>query len=174
MVDLTSCAGSLHHETIVHRILTLSRPDFDSPSVFCRMLDKTKGGHFTISPKKGLHLTTKQNYLPSSNVLQTRFLNDEGVLNVIDFFPRPKADSASKASVAELVTAKVPRAVEGLFDDPKRWLVRRVECIRGEIDVDVEVLPVSPPSLIYLFFSCNVSLTLSRRSTMHATSIVQK
>jgi GH15 family glucan-1,4-alpha-glucosidase len=109
------------------------------------MLDKSIGGHFTISPKKGLHLTTKQNYLPSSNVLQTRFLNDEGVLNVVDFFPRPKEDSDTKARAAEVARAKVPVAAEGLCDDPKRWLVRRVECIRGEIDVDVEVLPVHDP-----------------------------
>jgi GH15 family glucan-1,4-alpha-glucosidase len=115
------------------------------------MLDKTKGGHFTISPTKGLHLTTKQNYLPSSNVLQTRFLNDEGVLNVIDFFPRPKEDSALKSRTARLGTAKASAAAEGLWHDPKRWLVRRVECIRGEIDVDVEVLPVSLASHSFVF-----------------------
>ncbi|KAJ1803293.1 hypothetical protein LPJ75_005922, partial [Coemansia sp. RSA 2598] len=25
-------------------------PEFDSPSVFCRLLDKDKGGHFSITP----------------------------------------------------------------------------------------------------------------------------
>jgi GH15 family glucan-1,4-alpha-glucosidase len=28
----------------------LCYPDFDSPSVFCRLLDAKKGGHFSISP----------------------------------------------------------------------------------------------------------------------------
>lgn len=104
------------------------RPDFDSPSIFCRMLDKKIGGHFSIGPS-GTNVTTKQQYLPSSNVLQTRHLNDDGVLNIVDFFPR---------------TDGVLRHIENdCSTDCKKWLVRRVECIRGSIDVEVEVLPVS-------------------------------
>ncbi|RBQ78297.1 hypothetical protein VDGD_21227 [Verticillium dahliae] len=34
-------------------------PDFDSPSVFCRLLDKDKGGHFSISPPAEMQCTTK-------------------------------------------------------------------------------------------------------------------
>ncbi|KAL0960423.1 hypothetical protein HGRIS_005466 [Hohenbuehelia grisea] len=45
-------------------------PNFDSPSIFARILDKDKGGHFSITPT--ISFTTKQNYLPSSNVLQTK------------------------------------------------------------------------------------------------------
>ena len=45
-------------------------PNFDSPSVFARILDKDKGGHFSIFPR--VPFSTKQNYLPSSNVLQTK------------------------------------------------------------------------------------------------------
>ena len=47
-------------------------------------MDKDKGGHFTISPKHDDHCTTKQHYLPASNVLQTRYLNENGVMNVVD------------------------------------------------------------------------------------------
>ncbi|KAI8986303.1 glycoside hydrolase family 15 protein [Trametes punicea] len=43
-------------------------PDFDSPSIFVRILDKDKGGHFSINPTKPF--TTKQNYLPESNVIR--------------------------------------------------------------------------------------------------------
>src|SRR6201999_3207547 len=46
-------------------------PDFDSPSVFCRMLDKDKGGHFSICPTNLGTCSSKQNYLPSTNILQT-------------------------------------------------------------------------------------------------------
>jgi len=55
-------------------------PHFDSPSVFARILDKDKGGHFSIQPT--IPYTSKQNYLPSSNVLQTKFMNDAGVVSV--------------------------------------------------------------------------------------------
>ncbi|TCD66045.1 hypothetical protein EIP91_001901 [Steccherinum ochraceum] len=57
-------------------------PNFDSPSIFARILDKDKGGHFSITPT--IPFTTKQSYLPSSNVLQTKFLNERGVATVTD------------------------------------------------------------------------------------------
>ena len=93
------------------------------------MLDRKIGGHFTIGPKRGITVTTKQQYLPSSNVLQTRHLNEDGVLNIVDFFPRPNG-SPSQHEIDQ-------------GTDCRKWLVRRVECIRGKIDVEVEVCPVS-------------------------------
>lgn len=107
-------------------------PNFDSPSVFCRMLDSEKGGYFTISPPNDAHVTTKQQYLPSSTVLQTMYLNDEGVMRLIDFFPRPK----HLAPLEALEDQHDPAT--GLL---KKWLVRRVECIRGNVDVTVKCLP---------------------------------
>ncbi|KAF2000577.1 glycoside hydrolase family 15 protein [Amniculicola lignicola CBS 123094] len=74
---------------------------FDSPSLFCRLLDKDKGGHFSIGLMGSARSTAKQQYLPSSDILQTRYLNEEGVTNVVDFFPRP-----TKTSAAPNLTAK--------------------------------------------------------------------
>ncbi|KAF2147161.1 glycoside hydrolase family 15 protein [Aplosporella prunicola CBS 121167] len=115
-------------------------PDFDSPSVFCRLLDKDKGGHFTISPTHSKNITTKQQYLPSSNILQTRYLHDEGVLNLVDFFPRPD----TKSLLRHVSSGAPLNAINGPLETTnnlKKWLVRRVECIRGDVDVDVEVFP---------------------------------
>ncbi|KAF2027906.1 Six-hairpin glycosidase [Setomelanomma holmii] len=115
-------------------------PHFDSPSVFCRILDQDKGGHFSINPSSDDICTTKQTYLPSSNILQTRCLGEEGVLNLIDFFPRPNnrtRDAAYQDTVlASEHTGKVPERA-----DLRKWLVRRVECMRGYVDVNVEVFP---------------------------------
>lgn len=94
-------------------------PNFDSPSVFARILDKDKGGHFSISPK--IPFTTKQNYLPSSNVLQTKFLNEEGAVSVTDFLPRNSAAAAQKPLL--------------------HWLIRRVEVVRGKQPLRVECAP---------------------------------
>ncbi|KAG9522853.1 glycoside hydrolase family 15 protein, partial [Aureobasidium melanogenum] len=129
--------GNMHTSALVAidgGIDMMCWPDFDSPSVFCRMLDKDKGGHFNIGPPPGLKITTKQQYLPSNNILQTRYLHDDGVLTLTDFFPRPlKMDKLG------------PSAGRGATTDPrsglKKWLVRRVECIRGATDVNVEVFP---------------------------------
>jgi GH15 family glucan-1,4-alpha-glucosidase len=113
-------------------------PYFDSPSVFCRILDKEKGGHFTIGPSNDDLCTTKQQYLPASNILQTRYLNEEGVMNVVDFFPRPNNKSLDAEYHANVVksdhTGNVPER-----SDLKKWLVRRVECMRGSVNVSVLV-----------------------------------
>jgi GH15 family glucan-1,4-alpha-glucosidase len=115
-------------------------PYFDSPSVFARLLDRRKGGHFIIAPKSHKTVTTKQQYLPSSNILQTRFLHDDGVLNLIDFFPRPvNLTPPSKIGATGTARSKAP-ALEPK-DPLRQWLVRRVECIRGEVDVEMNLLP---------------------------------
>jgi GH15 family glucan-1,4-alpha-glucosidase len=110
-------------------------PDFDSPSVFCRMLDKDRGGHFSVAQRGLAVSSSKQSYLPSSNLLQTRFLGEEGVLDVVDFFPLPAKD----------MTAPLQQQHKGALarEDPRKWVVRRVESVRGTVDVEVEVLPVS-------------------------------
>ncbi|KAG4423514.1 hypothetical protein IFR04_003337 [Cadophora malorum] len=112
-------------------------PDFDSPSVFCRLLDKDKGGYFTISPPSDKQYTTKQQYLPSSNILQTRYIHEEGVVDLVDFFPRPRN------SLVVTKTSKQMPFREGISvqDELKKWLVRRVECIRGKVELDVEIFP---------------------------------
>ena len=108
------------------------RPNFDSPSIFCRLLDKDKGGFFSIQPPESITYTTKQQYLPSRNILQTRFLHADGVVEIIDFFPRPKDSNQ--------VMKRTPKQTsyrEGLIvqDELKRWLTRRVECVRGSMDL---------------------------------------
>lgn len=119
-------------------------PNFDSPSVFARMLDKDKGGHFTINPSHHQLTTTKQHYLPNSNLLQTRYLHEDGVMNVVDFFPRPNnktIDAEFHARVLESKQAGDVLDSNNERPDLKKWLVRRVECMRGEIEVNVEVFP---------------------------------
>ncbi|TFK48859.1 glycoside hydrolase family 15 protein [Heliocybe sulcata] len=99
-------------------IESLCLPAFDSPSVFARILDARKGGHFSLTPS--VPFTTKQAYLPSSNVLQTKFMNDAGVASVTDFLPRQPAGSTKPL----------------LF-----WVVRRVEVIRGTLPLQLTCAP---------------------------------
>ena len=112
--------------------LTLNRPDFDSPTVFGRLLDADRGGYFTIAPSEGVTYTTKQQYLPSSNILQTRYIHEDGALDLIDFFPRPKNSSV----LAKQKQMPFREAVQ-VQDELKKWLVRRVECIRGYVDIGI-------------------------------------
>ena len=90
-------------------------PDLDSPSVFAALLDKDKGGFFSIHPVLEDY-RNKQMYLPDTNVLLTRFLSSEGVAEITDFMP----------------------VAENCEDNS---LVRRVTCIRGEIKFQLKCCP---------------------------------
>ena len=61
-------------------------PYFDSPSLFCAILDDAKGGRFKIAPTPD-GVKSKQYYWPDTNVLVTRFHTPVGVGRVIDFMP---------------------------------------------------------------------------------------
>ncbi len=61
-------------------------PHFDSPSVFAALLDEEKGGRFQIAPLNA-GCQVKQMYLPSTNILITRFLSPEGLAELTDFMP---------------------------------------------------------------------------------------
>ncbi len=63
----------------------LCLPDFDSESVFASILDKEKGGHFSINTDG---YTLSQRYIERTNILCTSFVSDEAAFDVIDFMPR--------------------------------------------------------------------------------------
>src|SRR5580658_3354223 len=61
-------------------------PDFDSPSVFGALLDDGKGGRFRAAPVDE-RVRRKQFYWASTNILVTRFFNEEGIVELQDFMP---------------------------------------------------------------------------------------
>src|SRR4051794_27004535 len=61
-------------------------PDFDSPAIFCRLLDAERGGYFQIAPTDGT-IPGSQRYLRGSNVLQTKFTSIGGGGGVAGFIP---------------------------------------------------------------------------------------
>ena len=92
-------------------------PEFDSPSVFAALLDTEKGGSFEIRPVfKSGH--TRQLYLPDTNVLLTRFLSEEGLVEITDFMP--VLDGASLR---------------------KNQIVRNVRVIKGEVRLSLRCAP---------------------------------
>ncbi len=66
----------------------LCLPDFDSPSVFTRLLDEEKGGSFAFLVSEEYTIT--QTYLGNTNILSTRFEASEGAFTVLDYMPRYK------------------------------------------------------------------------------------
>ncbi len=100
--DLRTCALIANDGTIDY----LCWPELDSPSVFAALLDSEEAGRFTLAPDWP-QARRQQLYLPDTNILQTRWLADEGVAEITDYMPI--CDESSK----------VPR------------LVRRVKMVRG-------------------------------------------
>lgn len=86
----------------------LCAPSFDSPSIFASLLDPDRGGRFELAAAFD-EPTYKQLYLPDTNVLLTRFLDDKGVAEVSDFMP--VADAHLPQNIvrrAKAVQADVP------------------------------------------------------------------
>ena len=90
-------------------------PRFDSPTVFASLLDPERGGHFRITPEFD-GVKRKQLYLPDSNILLTRLVCNEGVVEISDFMPVEEAGGAHS-------------------------LVRRVKSVRGNVSFRVECAP---------------------------------
>jgi alpha,alpha-trehalase len=63
-------------------------PDFDSPSVFAKLLDSKKGGFFSLNVDDSYIVTQK--YLYRTNILRTEYKSSKGTFEVIDFMPRYK------------------------------------------------------------------------------------
>jgi GH15 family glucan-1,4-alpha-glucosidase len=61
-------------------------PRFDSDFIFGGLLDKNKGGEFSILPKG--EYTSKQYYLENTNILRTEITCANGKYRITDFAPR--------------------------------------------------------------------------------------
>ena len=66
-------------------------PQFDSPSVFGKILDDEKGGAFRIECDDSYEITQK--YLTKTAILLTRFDNGIDAFQLLDFMPRYQKDN---------------------------------------------------------------------------------
>ncbi len=65
-------------------------PNFDSYSVFAKILDEDKGGSFEIEVSDDYQISQK--YIHKTNILVTEFNNGTDIFEFIDFMPRYKND----------------------------------------------------------------------------------
>ena len=63
-------------------------PDFDSPSIFAKILDNEKGGSLSFIVDSSYKISQK--YVEHTNILSTNFESEEGAFEVLDFMPRYK------------------------------------------------------------------------------------
>jgi GH15 family glucan-1,4-alpha-glucosidase len=93
-------------------------PRFDSGSCFGRLLDHERGGFCAVTLDGGIKSRSSR-YIDDTLVLETLLEGGEGSVKVTDFFAMR----------------------EGGGIDPRRELVRIVECTRGSVGVRLEIAP---------------------------------
>jgi len=96
----------------------LCLPHGAAPSVFGRLLDDERGGHFAIRPTD--RHDVEQSYLEHTNVLQTRFETQGGTLELTDLMP----------------VWKDPRPVTD-----QHAVYRRLVCTGGAVTTELECRP---------------------------------
>src|SRR5688572_6529317 len=96
-------------------------PRFDSPSVFARILDWRRGGHFSIEPS--IPYRSSRHYVDHTNVLVTRFETDSGRAELTDLMP-VMSDGDKRRRLL-----------------PSREILRRVSGINGEVPFRLEFVP---------------------------------
>jgi GH15 family glucan-1,4-alpha-glucosidase len=100
----------------------LCLPRFDNPSIFGRIIDAPRGGHWQVCPVDEHRVV--QRYRDRSNILETLFSTAGGTAVVTDFMPIDE-DSATKHA--------------HLHRDPR--LIRIVECLTGSITLRHQFKP---------------------------------
>ena len=102
-------------------------PEFDSASVFAKILDRDKGGHFGFLNTGDYQVS--QSYIEKTCVLKTRFENKEAAFEVLDFLPRYLKSNQDYHSPPEII-----RFIRVLYGEPEIVVdyQPRLEYAKGE------------------------------------------
>ncbi len=114
IADCHSAALVSHHASIDWCCM----PRFDSGSCFGRLLDWKKAGYCSIAPATRAFESFRR-YVEGTLVLETTFRTGGGEVRVTDCFTMRR----------------------GGAHNPHRQILRVVECVRGAVDLRVEVIP---------------------------------
>jgi len=98
-------------------------PRFDAPSIFAALLDRERGGRWSISPAGPANV--KRQYIPDSNILETHFFSSSG---------------------SAILTDMMPGAANAFYRNdflPDHEIIRKVICDSGELEFDIDFSPVA-------------------------------
>lgn len=112
-----AAVGDGHSVAILDRegtVVWLCLPELDSPSAFAALLDPDRGGRFWLRPT--LPFEVRRRYVPHTNVLETRFTTDRGVVRL--------TDAINFGSLGVLRWVELVRRIDGLSGRvPMEWAV---------------------------------------------------
>jgi GH15 family glucan-1,4-alpha-glucosidase len=118
-------------------------PHFDSPAIFCRLLDADRGGYFRLGPSG--RFDASMTYLPGTNILETTFQTGDGRLRLVDFMPvRPRQ---TQSSLLARLSQLLPTTPHGMRADLEREagndvaaahrIARIATCLEGQITLEL-------------------------------------
>ncbi len=106
-------------------------PHFDSPSVFGALLDRGAGS-WRVGPY-GIYVPAGRRYIPGTNVIETTWMTPQGWIRVIDALTMgPWHDNKHGSSHTRPPTDY----------DADHLVVRMIECIQGEVQVEIVCEPM--------------------------------
>ncbi|HEV8460008.1 MAG TPA: glycoside hydrolase family 15 protein, partial [Gaiellaceae bacterium] len=108
----------------------LCAPSFDAPSIFGSLLDR-QAGYFRLAPF-GLDHPSDRRYVPGTNVLETFWKTPKGWVVVRDALTIGPWDHEDQIT---------PHTRPPADDDADHMLVRVVECIDGDVEVELVCEP---------------------------------
>lgn len=95
-------------------------PEFDSPSIFAKLLDSKIGGSFGF--EVGEEYRFEQSYFRDTNILNTKFLSEAAGFEVFDFMPRYKTGAGEEyylpAEIYRYIRVLYGRPVVKIIYDP--------------------------------------------------------
>jgi GH15 family glucan-1,4-alpha-glucosidase len=133
-------------------------PSFDAPSVFGNLLDR-QAGFFRFAPF-GIHHPTSRVYEPGTNVLLTTWKTPSGWIQVRD------ALTIGPWNHEDQIT---PHTRPPADDDADHMLVRTVECLDGQVEVEL----VCEPAFDYSRAAAEWTMPDGDRNTADATGAGQ-
>jgi alpha,alpha-trehalase len=104
----------------------LCAPSFDAPSLFGSLLDR-EAGFFRFGPF-GITHPSHRNYVPGTNVMETTWRTPSGWIVVRDALTMGPWDHED---------AITPHTRPPADDDAEHMLVRTVECLEGNVEVEL-------------------------------------
>ncbi len=131
--------GNLHTVALVSKkgsIDYLPFVRFDSPTIFASLLDKDKGGRWFIEPV-ATDVHYKQQYIPDTGILLTRFYTQDGIAELTDFMPvKEDEENCAVVRILKIITGTLTfrmqctprfnyaRAKHEVEEKDHAWIVR--------------------------------------------------
>jgi GH15 family glucan-1,4-alpha-glucosidase len=129
-------------------------PRFDSPPVFCRLLDARRGGHFVVAPTDLVE--SRQCYKGESALLATELRGQSGTIELVDLLtvrsgadlsddqPAGRSELLSVATVLNgRVRLRVELAPRGGASVETYGAGLRLRC-RSRLDLALELVTTAP------------------------------